>query len=153
MFLRKKINKENILNIIESRYLFRRYFMLIIGLLIYSITYNSFFVRNNLIFGGSSSVATILKDYVDPSITILFISIAALLLSFIFLCGCSNKLTCTYETNYEDIEIVNKIIFDFKEEKYEQIDKMIFEDSISASNYFKEVEDYKEEYNLVLEDN
>lgn len=85
MFLRKKINKENILNIIESRYLFRRYFMLIIGLLIYSITYNSFFVRNNLIFGGSSSVATILKDYVDPSITILFISIAALLLSFIFM--------------------------------------------------------------------
>ena len=70
-----------------------------------------------------------------------------------FLCGCSNKLTCTYETNYEDIEIVNKIIFDFKEEKYDQIDKMIFEDSISASNYFKEVEDYKEEYNLVLEDN
>ena len=59
--------------------------MLIIGLLIYSITYNSFFVRNNLIFGGSSSVATILKDYVDPSITILFISIAALLLSFIFM--------------------------------------------------------------------
>ena len=47
-----------------------------------------------------------------------------------FLCGCSNKLTCTYETNYEDIEIVNKIIFDFKE-----------------------IEDYKEEYNLVLEDN
>ena len=37
-----------------------------------------------------------------------------LLLSFIFLCGCSNKLTCTYETNYEDIEIVNKIVFDFK---------------------------------------
>lgn len=76
-----------------------------------------------------------------------------LLLSFIFLCGCSNKLTCTYETNYEDIEIVNKIVFDFKEETYEQVDKMIFLDSISASTYFKEIEDYKEEYNLVLEDN
>lgn len=76
-----------------------------------------------------------------------------LLLSFIFLCGCSNKLTCTYETNYEDIEIVNKIIFDFNEETYQQIDKMIFSDSISASSYFKEIEDYKEEYNLVLEDN
>ena len=76
-----------------------------------------------------------------------------LLLSFIFLCGCSNKLTCTYETNYEDIEIVNKIVFNFKEETYEQIDKMIFSDSISASSYFKEIEDYKEEYNLVLEDN
>ena len=76
-----------------------------------------------------------------------------LLLSFIFFCGCSNKLTCTYETDYEDIEIVNKIVFDFKEEKYEQLDKMIFSDSISASSYFKEIEDYKEEYNLVLEEN
>lgn len=85
MFFRKKINRENILNIIENKNLFRRYMMLIFGLLIYSITYNSFFVRNNLVFGGSSSVATILKDYIDPSITILFISIVALLLSFIFM--------------------------------------------------------------------
>jgi uncharacterized membrane-anchored protein YitT (DUF2179 family) len=57
----------------------------VIGLLIYSITYNSFFVRNNLVFGGSSSVATILKDYVNPSITIMFISIVSLLLSFILM--------------------------------------------------------------------
>ena len=76
-----------------------------------------------------------------------------LLLVSLFLCGCTNKLTCTYETNYEDIEIVNKIVFDFNEETYEQVDKMIFEDSISASNYFKEIEDYKEEYNLLLTNN
>ena len=76
-----------------------------------------------------------------------------LLLSVFILCGCTNTLTCTYETNYEDIEIVNKIVFDFDKETYEQIDKMIFSDSISASNYYKEIEDYKEEYNLALKEN
>ena len=76
-----------------------------------------------------------------------------LILSIIFLSGCSNKLTCTYETVYEDIEIKNKIVFNFKEDKLEQVDKMIFEDSISASKYYDEIESYKEEYNLNLEDN
>ena len=76
-----------------------------------------------------------------------------LLLSILFLCGCSNKLSCTYETVYEDIEIKNKIVFNFKTDKLEQVDKMIFEDSISASKYYSEIEDYKDEYNLSLEDN
>ena len=30
---------------------------------------------------------------------------------------------------------------------------MIFEDSISASKYYSDIEDYKDEYNLKLEDN
>lgn len=76
-----------------------------------------------------------------------------ILLSVFFLCGCTNTLTCTYKTNFGDIEIVNKIVFDFDKETYEQIDKMIFSDSISASSYFKEIEDYKEEYNLLLTNN
>ncbi|MBO5530032.1 MAG: YitT family protein [Bacilli bacterium] len=85
MFFRKKINSDNILNKIENKNLLKRYLLLILGLLLYSITYNAFFVKNNLIFGGSSSVATIFKDFVSPPITILFISVIALLLSFIFL--------------------------------------------------------------------
>lgn len=76
-----------------------------------------------------------------------------LLLSLLFLCGCSNKLSCTYETVYEDIEIKNKIVFDFKNYKLEQVDKMIFEDSISASKYYNEIEEYKDEYNLILDHN
>lgn len=77
-----------------------------------------------------------------------------LLISILLLCGCSNnKLTCNYETEFEDIEIKNKIVFDFEEETYKQIDKMIFEDSISANNYYKEIEEYKEQYNLKIEDN
>lgn len=85
MFFKKKNNSENILSKIENKNLLKRYVLLIIGLLLYSITYNAFFVKNNLIFGGSSSIATIIKDYVAPPITILFISVVALLLSFIFL--------------------------------------------------------------------
>lgn len=76
-----------------------------------------------------------------------------LLLGLLFLCGCSNKLSCTYETIYEDIEIKNKIVFNFKTDKLEQVDKMIFEDSISASKYYNEIEEYKDEYNLSLEEN
>lgn len=76
-----------------------------------------------------------------------------LLFSILFLCGCSNKLSCTYETIYENIEIRNKIVFNFKTDKLEQVDKMIFEDSISASKYYNEIEEYKDEYNLSLEDN
>ena len=68
-------------------------------------------------------------------------------------CGCSKKLTCTYELEYEDVEIKNKIIFNFKNNTYEQKDIMIFEDEESALDYFKDIEEYKEEYNLVLEKN
>ena len=78
-------NQTDIISKIENKDLLKRYILLVIGLLIYSITYNVFFVKNNLIFGGSGSVATILKDYVNPSVTIMFISIIALLLNYIFL--------------------------------------------------------------------
>ena len=85
MFFKKKNKSDNVIHIIENKDLLKRYVMLIIGLLIYSIAYNAFFVNNNLIFGGSGSIATILKDYIMPPVTIGFISIVALLLSFIFL--------------------------------------------------------------------
>ena len=75
------------------------------------------------------------------------------LIFFLLFCGCSNKLTCTYKTEYEDIKINNKIVFNFENDKFEQVDKMIFEDSISASKYYNEIEEYKDEYNLKLENN
>ena len=76
------------------------------------------------------------------------------LLSLLLLsCGCSKKLTCTYETDYEDIEINNKIVFNFEDEIYTQKDIMVFKDSDSAKEYFKDIEDYVEEYNLILKEN
>jgi len=67
--------------------------------------------------------------------------------------GCGKKLTCTYEENYEDIKIRNKTVFNFENNTYQQIDKMIFQDNESAKDYFDDVSDYIEEYNLVLNDN
>ena len=68
----------------------------------------------------------------------------------IFLCGCSNKLTCTYKETYDDVKINNKIIFNFKTNKYKQIDTMTFNNSESALEYFQDIDEYKEEYNLEL---
>lgn len=71
----------------------------------------------------------------------------------LLVCGCSKKLTCTYEIDYEDVKISNKTVFNFKDNTYEQKDVMLFLDNESASNYYKDVEEYKDEYNLVLEKN
>lgn len=76
-----------------------------------------------------------------------------ILVLLLFLCGCSNTLTCSYKTEYEDIKIKNKIVFNFDEDTLIQVDKMIFNDSVSASNYYKEIEQYKDQYNLRLEKN
>ena len=67
--------------------------------------------------------------------------------------GCGKKLTCTYKENYEDIKINNKIVFNFKNNTYNEIDVMTFNDEESALKYFNEIEDYIEEYNLSLEGN
>ena len=75
------------------------------------------------------------------------------LLVIFTLCGCGKKLTCTYKQDYEDIKIKNKIEFNFKDNTYKQIDKMIFEDEKSAKEYFEDVSEYVEEYNLVLDGN
>jgi len=76
-----------------------------------------------------------------------------LLVVLLLVCGCSKKLTCTYETDYEDVNISNKVVFNFDDNTYEQKDVMTFNDDESALDYFKDVEDYVEEYNLVLEQN
>lgn len=76
-----------------------------------------------------------------------------LLFVLLMVCGCSKKLTCTYEQEYEDISINNKIVFNFEDNTYKQEDIMVFKDNESASNYFKDIDAYVEEYNLVLEQN
>ena len=76
-----------------------------------------------------------------------------ILVLLLLVCGCSKKLTCTYKEEYEDVDISNKIVFDFEENTYDQEDVMTFIDNESASNYFKDVEDFVDEYNLILEQN
>ena len=76
-----------------------------------------------------------------------------LLAVLLLACGCSKKLTCTYELEYEDIKVNNEITFNFKEDTYKQKDIMIFNDNDSAKEYFKDVEEFVDEYNLVLQKN
>ena len=77
-----------------------------------------------------------------------------LIIFILFLvCGCKNKLTCTYEENYNDIKIKNKIIFNFKDNTYKQTDIMIFKTEEDADKYFSEIKEYIELYNLTLEKN
>lgn len=83
--IKKKLIEEDVLGIIENRNLLKRYLELIFGLFILAIAYNVFFLRQNLIYGGSGGIATLFKDFLDPSITIFIIQIIALILAFIFL--------------------------------------------------------------------
>lgn len=76
-----------------------------------------------------------------------------LILCIIFVCGCSNKMICTYKEDYEDIKILNKVEFNFKDKKYLTIDKMTFTNEDEASKYFDDIKEYIEEYNLVLNKN
>jgi len=72
---------------------------------------------------------------------------------FLWLKFSNKKLVCNYKMDYEDIKIRNKIEFNFKDNTYKQVDKMIFKDKKSASNYFNDIKDYIEEYNLKLDNN
>lgn len=75
-----------------------------------------------------------------------------LFIMMFLVCGCGNKLKCTYSENYEDIKISNSIEFNFKTNEYEQIDKMTFKTKKDAEEYFDDIKEYIEEYNLVLND-
>lgn len=75
-----------------------------------------------------------------------------LLILVVFLVtGCGNKLVCTYKEDYDDIKIKNKIEFNFKDNTYKQKDTMIFDSTDSAEEYFNDIQEYVEEYNLRLD--
>ena len=82
---RKKLVEEDILKIIANKNLLKRYIALIIGIFISALSYNAFFLRSNLVYGGSGGIAIIFQEYFDPSLTILAVSMISLILSFIFL--------------------------------------------------------------------
>ncbi len=78
----RKRNSERILRAVEHAHLIKRYVYLILGVLIYAIAYNLFFLKNNLVFGGVGGISIITKNLVDPTIMILALSILLLIISF-----------------------------------------------------------------------
>lgn len=84
---KKKKNSINILDKIESKYKIRRYFQLIIGILLIAIAFNVFLLPNELVFGGVSGLSIIVKDIlpIGPSEFIMITSLLLLIVSFIVL--------------------------------------------------------------------
>ena len=78
-------SERKILNSIEKKALVRRYFVFVLGLLITAVAYNLFFVRTGLMIGGAGGIAILFKNKIDPSLTILVISIIGLIIGAIFL--------------------------------------------------------------------
>lgn len=76
---------KQILNSVERKDLLKRYFIFLLGLFIMAFAYNLFFLRTGLMSGGSGGIAILFKNMIDPSITILAISILGLILGAIFL--------------------------------------------------------------------
>lgn len=87
MFFKKKKNQESIIKNIYQKYRLRRYFQLLIGLLIASLAFNLFLLPNNIVFGGVSGISIIVKQIfgLDPSIFIMISSAILLVVSYIFL--------------------------------------------------------------------
>lgn len=83
----KKTKTNNILSQVESKYKIRRYFELVIGVLIISLAFNIFLLPNNLVFGGVSGLSIIIKEFIpiDPSKFIMISSLILLVVSYIFL--------------------------------------------------------------------
>lgn len=84
---KKRINTDSITKLVEKKHIFRRYFELIIGVLILAIAYNVFFLTNDIVFGGVSGLAIIVNKVcnLNPSIFILISSLVLLLVSFLVL--------------------------------------------------------------------
>lgn len=82
-FREKKTN--NILQIVEKAHLLRRYIFLLIGVLIYAVSYNLFFFENNIVYGGASGISIITRSLIDPAIMIFILNIFFMFLSYFLL--------------------------------------------------------------------
>lgn len=83
----KKIKNNHILDKIEEKYKVRRYIELIIGVLLIALSFNTFLLPNNIVFGGVSGLSIIVKEFVpiNPSHFILMISLILLVVSYFVL--------------------------------------------------------------------
>lgn len=81
----KEKEAKKVLKKVETAHLFKRYVFLLIGISIYAISYNLFFYKNNIVYGGASGISIITQNLIDPSKMILILNVFFILLSFIFL--------------------------------------------------------------------
>lgn len=63
----------------------RKWTTVVFGLFLYSIGYNLFLLKNNIVAGDIEGIATIFQNKLDPALLILILSIILLISAFIFL--------------------------------------------------------------------
>lgn len=87
MRLISKLKNKQVLERIQKKTLFKRYFNFIVGIAFLAISYNLFLASNDIVAGGISGVATILNGLfsLNNSIVILVFNVALLILSYFLL--------------------------------------------------------------------
>lgn len=84
-FGRKKIKfDDNFFKEIENKFRLKRWIELILGVLLIAISFNLFFLPNDIVFGGVSGIAIILNRFfgTDPSLIISILSVGLLFISY-----------------------------------------------------------------------
>ncbi len=87
-FGRKKIKIDDaFFQRINQKYKIRRYIELIIGVFLIAVSFNCFFLPNDIVFGGVSGISIIINHFfgIDPSLVITILSILLLIISYLFL--------------------------------------------------------------------
>lgn len=81
-----KFNNE-IFKQIERKYQLRRYFELILGIFLIAVSFNCFFLPNDIVFGGVSGISIIINHFfgIEPSIIIAILSGLLLIISYFVL--------------------------------------------------------------------
>ncbi len=78
---------ENFFKYIDEKYRVKRYIELILGTFLIAVSFNCFFLPNDIVFGGVSGIAIILNHFlgIEPSLIITILSILLLIISYFFL--------------------------------------------------------------------
>lgn len=86
-WFKRHLKTDDILKRIESKDKIRRYIQLVIGILLIAISFNIFLYPNDLVFGGVSGLAIIVKEIIaiDASTFIMICSLLLLIVSYLVL--------------------------------------------------------------------
>ena len=83
-FRDKRVDK--IIDIVNKKNLWKRYFMLLLGCLIVAFSFNLFFLRYNIVCFGVSGISIVLSKFgVNPSMFIMIANLFLLIISYFFL--------------------------------------------------------------------
>ncbi len=86
-FLKKKVNLDEVEKKVQSKNFFSRYCFMIAGIFLSALSFNLFFEPYNIVTGGTTGIALIVRSYfdIDPATFVFMTSMFLILMSFIFL--------------------------------------------------------------------